>query len=69
MRALVAGAQVAAQVAARPVPRWPRAWCPGGRSLVRDPCDLVIDPRALALVPGGRAPGSVAQGPRALQRK
>ena len=42
---------------------------PGAWSLVRDPCDLVIDPRALALVPGGRAPGSVAQGPRALQRK
>jgi hypothetical protein len=69
MRALVAGAQVAAQVAARPVPRWPRAWCPGGRSLVRDPRALVRDPRAWRLVAGGRRPGALAHGPRALQRK
>jgi hypothetical protein len=60
----------------RPGAWWPRAWCPGAWSLVRDPCDLVRDPCDLvrdpcdlALVAGGRRPGALAHGPRALQRK
>jgi len=69
MRALVAGAQVAAQVAARPVPRWPRAWCLvlGPWCVIREPWCMTREPWPWC--PGGRRPGAPAHGPRALQRK